>query len=165
LRYIILIISFVVLGQVSAGAQGKNGSVSGHFIVYSIQSITVTSLSGVIAFNTPNDYFNGVIANNYANIKIKSNTNWIVSFSAQSTYFTALSKNASTDMPAGVMAIRINGHSGFKTLSTQSQKLRNGPKGSGTDKHDFNIDVNFNPGFEYGGGLYSMGIVYTLTKQ
>ncbi len=158
-----MIISFVLLAF-QTKAQ-KSGSVSGNFIVYSIQSITVTSLSGVIAFNTPNDYFNGVISNNNSNIKVKSNTNWLVSFSAQSTYFTGLSKNSSTDMPAGVMGIRINGHSSFKTLSTQSQKLRSGSKGSGTSSHDFNIDVNFNPGFEYSGGLYSIGIVYTLTKQ
>ncbi|MCB9046156.1 MAG: hypothetical protein H6550_08440 [Chitinophagales bacterium] len=164
MRYLLLTILLLAGSQTYIKAQ-TNGSVSGNFIVYSIQSITVTSLSGVISFSTPNDYFNGVVTNNYANIKVKSNTNWIVSFAAQSANFTPLSKSGSTDMPSGVMGIRINGHSNFKTLSTTSQQLRSGQKGSGTNKHDFNIDVSFNPGFGYNGGVYSMGIVYTLTKQ
>lgn len=164
MKYIVLIISFLFSCIVNTRAQ-NNGSVSGNFIVYSIQSITVTSLSGVITFATPNDYFNGVISNHNANIKVKSNNNWILSYSAQSTYFTALSKWASTDMPASVMGVRKNGQSNFMQLSTQSQKLASGNKGSGSNSHDFDVDISFNPGFKYSGGLYSIGIVYTLSKQ
>lgn len=160
---------WLLIGLLLAGLTGKGqnytGSVQGNFIVYSMQSITVTALGGVITFSSPNDYLNGVIANKYAHIKVKSNTNWLVSFAAQSTYFTGLSRNSSTDMPATVLSIRKNGHTNFKTLSTQGQKLESGGKGSDGDKHDFDIDVNFNPGFSYSGGLYSIGIVYTLTRQ
>lgn len=162
MKYIILVILCIVSSCIQTGAQTYSGSASGNFIVYSMQSLTITNTGGVISFSTPNDYFNGVISNKYANIEVKSNKNWILSFAAQSTYFTALSKGASTDMPAGVMGIRVNGHSSFKTLSTQSQTLKDGSKGSG---HDFDIDVNFNPGFKYSGGLYNIGIVYTLSKQ
>lgn len=163
MRYILIIILF--LAGISGRAQSYTGSVQGNFIVYSMQSLTVTALGGVISFVSPNDYLNGVAANKYVNIRIKSNTNWIVSFAAQSTYFTGLSRNASTDMPATVLGIRKNGHNSYKTLSTQSQRLESGSKGSSGDKHDFDIDVNFNPGFGYSGGVYSIGIVYTLTKQ
>lgn len=165
MRLLITLIAFVAISITKANAQGFTGSVQGSFIVYSTQSITVTALGGVISFDSPNDYFNGVVANKYANIQIKSNTNWIISFSAQSTYFTGLSKGASTDMPSTVMGIRKNGHSTFKTLTTQSQQLESGSKGSKGSKHDFDIDVNFSPGFKYSGGLYSIGVVYTLTKQ
>lgn len=164
MKYIVLFISFLI-GSIANTRAQNNGSVSGNFIVYSIQSITVTSLSGVITFASPNDYFNGVVSNHNANINIKSNNSWILSFNAQSTYFTGLSKWSSTDMPANVMGIRQNGSSNFKQLSTQSQKLASGNKGSGSNKHDFDIDISFNPGFEYSGGLYSIGIVYTLSKQ
>lgn len=163
MRYL-LCIAFLLTG-ISGRAQSYTGSVQGNFIVYSMQSITVTALGGVISFDGPNDYMNGVTANKYANIKIKSNANWIVSFAAQSTYFTALSRNASTDMPATVLGVRKNGYTNFKSLSTQSQKLESGSRGSSGNKHDFDIDVNFNPGFGYSGGVYSIGIVYTLTKQ
>ena len=149
----------------SSSAQSFTGAVQGNFIVYSMQSLTVTSLSGVIAFNTPNDYFNGVVANHYANIKVKSNTNWLISFSANNTYFTALSKGASTDMPSDVIGVRVNGKSNFTPLTTQAQKLTQGPRGNGGNKQDFDIDVNFHPGFKYSGGLYSIGVIYTLTRQ
>ena len=165
MRHLIIIFALLVISATRAQAQGLTGSVQGNFIVYSTQSITVTAMGGVISFASPNDYFNGVVSNRYANLKIKSNTSWLVSFSSQSTYFTALSKGASTDMPSTVMGIRKNGHTTFKTLTTQSQRLESGSRGSNGSKHDFDIDVDFNPGFRYSGGLYSIGIVYTLTKQ
>lgn len=158
---------FILLLFVAHGGQAQTytSSVQGNFIVYSIQSLTVNTNAGMIAVNTPNDYFNGVVSNNYANLSVKSNANWLVSFAAQSVYFTALSKGASTDMPAGVIGIRMNGQANFKTLSTQSQSLTSGARGSNTNKHDFDVDVNFNPGFKYSGGLYSIGVMYTLTRQ
>ncbi len=165
MRHLMIIFVLLVFFATGAKAQGLTGSVQGNFIVYSTQSITVTAMGGVISFASPNDYLNGVVSNRYANLKIKSNTSWLVSFSAQSTYFTALSKGASTDMPSTVMGIRKNGHTTFKTLTTQSQRLESGSRGSSGSKHDFDIDVDFSPGFRYSGGLYSIGIVYTLTKQ
>lgn len=165
MRLCIVILLVLCLYAGRASGQGFTGSVQGNFIVYSSQSITVTALGGVITLSSPNDYLNGVAANKYANIRIKSNTNWLVSFAAQSTYFTGLSRNSSTDMPATVLGVRKNGHTSFKALSTQAQKLESGSKGGSGEKHDFDIDVNFDPGFKYSGGLYSIGIVYTLTKQ
>lgn len=154
----------MMMYSVAAGAQ-NTATTQGNFIVYSIHSISITNNSGIISFNTPNDYFNGVIANNYANIRVKCNSSWVLSFSAQSTYFNPLTKGGSTDMPASVIGIRKSGQSNFKPLSTQGQTLVTGSKGGGTGNHDFDIDVNFNPGFKYSGGLYSIGIMYTLTKQ
>lgn len=165
MKYLVSAILLMVVSSTVLRAQSYSGSASGNFIVYSIQSLTVTNLSGLISFDTPNDYFNGVVANNYANIKVKSNANWLVSFAANNTYFTPLSKGASSDMPATVVGIRLHEQSSFKTLSTQSQKLTDGSRGSSGNRYDFDIDVNFNPGFQYSGGLYSIGVVYTLTKQ
>lgn len=164
MRYIFYIV-LSILCFTKSNAQSYNGSASGNFIVYSVQSITITNLSGVISFSTPNDYFNGVVVKKYSNIKVKSNANWLVSFAANSTYFTPLSKGASADMPASVVGVRLHDQNTFKTLSTQSQKLTDGSKGSNGSKHNFDIDVSFNPGFKYNGGLYSIGVVYTLTKQ
>lgn len=133
--------------------------------VYSIQSLEIKKLSGVISFSSPNDFFNGVTVANYANIKVRSNENWILSFAAQSTYFSPLSQTASSDMPCSVLSIKVNGHNNFKKLKTNSKKLRQGNRGSNTPRHDFNIDVHMDPGFEYNGGLYSISVMYTLTKQ
>lgn len=165
MRYLVATILLMIGNYTYVNAQSYSGSAAGNFIVYSIQSLSITNLSGVISFNSPNDYFNGVVANKYANFKIKSNANWQISFAANNSYFTALSKGASDNMPASVIGIRQNGSSSFKTLSTQSQKLTDGNRGANSAKHDFDIDVSFNPGFAYSGGLYSIGVVYTLTKQ
>lgn len=165
MRNWVLIFILMLHYSLEGRAQSYSGQVSGNFIVYSIQSITITPLGGVIGLNTPNDFVNGVVANHYANVKIKSNANWIVSFSAQSTYFTGLSKMTSTDMPASVMGIRKNGAGSFSALSTQAKKLSEGNRGSSGNNFDFDIDVSFNPGFNYNGGVYTIGVVYTLTKK
>ncbi len=163
-----LFFAFILLLMATGGgtfAQSYNGTAQGNFIVYSIQSLTITGMSGPISFDSPNDYFNGVIAERYANLSVKSSVNWQLSFAAQSTYFTPLSNGGSTDMPSTVVGIRQSGQATFKTLTTQSQWLTNGSRGSETAKHNFNIDVSFNPGFKYNGGLYSIGVMYTLTRQ
>lgn len=166
MKYLIFIIQLMFCCPKVGNAQMYSGQASGNFIVYSIQSLTITPLGGVVGLNTPNDYFNGVTSNHYANLKVKSNANWIVSFSSQSTNFTGMSNRSSTDMPASVMGVRLNGsNKQFIPLSTQSQQLTQGNKGSSGNKHDFDIDVNFNPGFDYSGGLYGISIIYTLTKQ
>lgn len=162
-RFVLFIALLVLFAR--AGAQTDEGTVTGSFTVYTVQSLTITELSGLVSFTTPNDYFNGITINRHTNIKLKSNTNWILSFAANSSYFTPLSKGSSTDMPASVMGVRVNGQSNFKTLTTQSQKLTDGSKGSSGSKYDFDVDVFFNPGFRYSGGLYSIGVVYTLSKQ
>lgn len=156
----------ILLSGVSgAYAQQYSGAASGNFLVYTMQSLTITTKGGVISFNTPNDYFNGVVSEHYANIKVKSNANWILSFHANNKFFTPLSRNASTDMPSEVMGIRVNGRSNFKPLRTNSRNLMQGNRGSTSNRHDFDIDVQFNPGFDYSGGVYSIGVVYTLTKK
>lgn len=155
----------LILSYCGASAQSYSGSVNGNFIVYGMQSLTINNKGGVIGFYTPNDYFNGVVSERYANIQVKSNTSWIISFESQSTYFTPLTKGASADMPASVMGVRKNGHRSFRQLTTKSRRLARGNRGSNTSKHDFDIDISFEPGFKYSGGLYSISILYTLSKE
>lgn len=163
-RYIITI-SLLLISCTLAVAQGKSGNMTGTVQVYSIQSLEINKLSGVISLSAPNDFFNGITVPNYANIKVKSNENWVLSYASMSTYFSPLSQNASTDMPCSVLSIKVNGHKNFKELKTSSTKLRQGNRGSKGSKNDFNIDVHLDPGFEYNGGMYSISVRYTLTKQ
>lgn len=164
MRSISLVISFILLFA-SAFGQGKSGTAPGRVMVYSIQSLQITKLNGVVSFNSPNDYFNGISITNYANVKVKSNENWLLSFNAQSQYFTPLTQGGSSDMPCTILGLKINGRNNFKTLRTNSKKLRQGNRGSTGNKCDFNIDMHFDPGFGFSGGLYSISILYTLTKQ
>ena len=162
---ICITISLILLSTQLLLAQGKTGNMSGIARVYSVQSLQITRLSGVISFDSPNDLFNGVTVPNYANIKVKSNENWILSFASMSKYFSPLTRGASTDMPCSVLSLKVNGRRNFKKLKTNTKKLQQGNRGSTSSRHDFNIDVQLDPGFGYNGGLYSISIMYTLTKQ
>lgn len=162
----LFIVAFFFVFNITAFAQSAyQGSVSGNIIVYSIQSLNITQTGGNITFSNVNDYFNGVTQNNYFNIKVKSNENWLLNYQSQSTYFSPLNNGASTDMPCTVLGIRKSDSKSFKQLTTSSKKLTQGNRGGSGDSHDFNVDVNLNPGFGYSGGLYSISILFTLTRQ
>lgn len=150
----------------NAHGQSFTGTVSGTTTIYSVVNLTITNLSGVVSFNTPDDMNNGIIVNNAATLAVKSNVSWTLSVSAQSTYFTAMTQGASSTMPASVLGIRRNGTSTFLSMSTASQTLKTGSRGNAaTTGNTFDIDTEFDPGFNYPGGSYNIGVVYTLTQQ
>ena len=102
----------------------------GTIIVSSIMSITVTNLTGTTNFTTSNDYANGKTISNYAAVAIKSNVLWVLSISSQSANFSPQSTGASTNMPASILGMRVNGTSSFLTMSTSSQTLKTGGRGN-----------------------------------
>lgn len=165
MKKLVLIILFSLLGW-KAEAQSFNSSTSGNFDIYSVLSLTFTNLTGVVSFNTPNDYFNGITVNNSATIAVKSNVSWQVSVATQSSTFTPMSMGASTDMPSSILAIRRNGNTTFTPMTTNSQTLKTGNRGPATTSgNTFDIDTRIDPGFSYSGGNYNIGVVYTLTQQ
>lgn len=162
----LLFIFLILVGGFRTYAQSFSSSTSGNFDIYSILSLTFTNLTGVIAFNTPNDYFNGITVNNAATIAVKSNVSWQVSIATQSATFTAMSNGASTDMPSTILGVRRNGNTTFLPLSMSNQTLKTGSRGpSTTSGNTFDIDSRIDPGFSYSGGNYNIGIVFTLTQQ
>lgn len=164
MRYLLLII--LPLLSLAANAQSYTGYTSGNFDVYDIQAINITNLSGATTFSKPGDYFSGITIDNYCKITVRSNNNWQVGISTQSAYFTPLTSGGSTNMPANIVSVRRNGYSNFTALSTNPWTLKTGSRG-GSDKagNEFNIDMHMAPGFGYNGGVYSIGVVYTLTRQ
>jgi len=165
LRYIITIF---ILFLFATGAEGQTwtNTVSGTITVSTVLSITLSNQAAAPSFSTSSDYTNGKTTLNYTQVAIKSNVNWIVSVKAQSTYFTPQTQGGSTDMPATVLGFRLNGNVSFTTLTTTSQTLKTGNKGNAAvTGNTYNVDMKFNPGFNYNGGLYSIGMVYTVSQQ
>lgn len=163
---ILLFILALFLGSAAYGQYSFNDNAVGNITVTSIMSITITNLSGTVTFANANDYSSGQSINNYAQIAIKSNVNWSVSFSAQSANFTPMSSGASNNMPSSILSLRRNGTSTFSTLATSSKSLKTGNRGDAAKSgNTFNVDMKFDPGFGYAGGVYNIGILYTLTQQ
>lgn len=159
-------ILLLCLSLQSIAQRGYTGGASGSFDVYDIQSITITSLKGIVTFNDPSDYFGGQTINNYAKVTVKSNNNWQVSVSTNSSKFTPLTSGGSNNMPSRILQIRVNGKSNFKKMNMKSKTLKTGNRGGANKSgNEFDIDMKFDPGYEYNGGLYDIGLIYTLTRQ
>lgn len=131
-----------------------------------MQSLTLTGGSVIPSFQSLDDFANGVTVDDYLSVAVKSNVSWTVSVMAQNAHFSPMTQNGSTDMPASVLSIRSNNYSSYTALSTNAQTLKTGNKGSSNNPgNSFDIDIRYNPGFSYKGGIYTLGLVYTLSQQ
>jgi hypothetical protein len=142
-----------------------NGYASGNINITSVQNITFTANATTTYFNTIADYQSGKISTNYGTIAIKSNVPWHLSVSAQTATFTPTT-GGSTNMPASVLSFKLSTGSTYVSLSTSSQTLKTGNRGTTTTSgNTFNIDQKFTPGFGYKGGIYTLAVMYTLAQQ
>ncbi len=138
----------------------------GYFMIYSVMDVSVSN-GATITFNNLDDYAEGKTMNYYAACSVKSNNLWLVSVKANANYFTAGS-GGSTDMPPSILSIRRSGTSTFYPLSASAAvNLTTGNRSGSTPPYYsiFNIDLFANPGYNYNGGSYSIGLVYTVTAQ
>ncbi len=127
-------------------------------------NISISSGS-VTTINTTSQYNSGVTISNYATVSIKSNLPWTATYKSNAANFTALSGGTGT-MPCSIVGFRLNGSGSFKTLSTTSQTITSGSAGNtSTSGNTFNIDLNYNPGFSYPGGIYSLSVIFTITAS
>ena len=166
MRRIIWILFFLFPGIEALAQYSYSASTSGNINIYSIQSLTLTGGSVIPSFSSLNDYANGITVNDYLSVAIKSNVSWTLSVNAQNTYFSPMSQGGSTNMPSTVLSIKTSSSSNYFNITTTSQTLKTGNKGNTTSSgNSFDIDIKYNPGFSYKGGIYTLGLIYTLTQQ
>ena len=128
-----------------------------------VLSVTNSSTSATLS-NA--QYSSGYTASNFNTISIKSNNNWALSVSSSTPFFSASGTYSSSNMPASVIGVAKSGQSSFVQLSSTAQQLASGNRGNTTASgNSFNMDFKANPGYNYGPGIYSLTIVYTLAAQ
>lgn len=134
--------------------------------IQAVMELSITNSTSNITFSTPDQYAAEYVITNFNTIKIKSNQSWNLSLSSTSSVFSASGTFASSNMPASICKIGITGQTSSLTLSTTAQLLSSGSRGSAAASgNTFDITLKVNPGYNYGGGIYSIGIVYTLTAR
>lgn len=128
-------------------------------------ALSVTSNSSpVITFNN-SQYSNGYTVSGFNTFNIKSNVPWRLSVASATPYFGASGTGASSNMPASVISVAKSGQS-FVSLTTTPQTLATGNRGSAAKPgNSFNMDFQANPGYNFGPGIYTLTLLYTLTAQ
>jgi hypothetical protein len=162
----LLLYIVVLLAGTRCYAQSFTAANTGTIGVTSVLNVSLTNLTPSASFNTLNTYLTGLQLNNFCGVAVKGNVNWQLSISAQNQYFTPMSVGATATMPVSIVSFRQSGTMDFYTLSTNSQLLKTGSKGStATIGNTFDVDMKFNPGLNYAGGIYTAGVLYTVTQQ
>ena len=148
------------------GQPSFNGTISPAISIQSVMALSITNNASPALTFTNTQYSNGYTISNFNTFDIKSNQPWKLSVSAATASFSASGTNASSDMPASVIGVVKSGQSPYVQLTTTDQVLATGNRGNtSTAGNSFNMDFNANPGYNYGPGIYSLTIVYTLTAQ
>lgn len=164
MRTILILLFFITANNIYAQTYTANGN--GTISVDAIMSIALTTNSSSTTFSDADDYANGIVTANSVSIAVKSNVLWTINISTQGSVFTPLSTGASSNVPASILGVRVNGTSNFLTMSMTSQTLKNGSRGDpSTSGNTFSVDRRLSPGYSYNGGLYSIALLFTLTQQ
>jgi hypothetical protein len=136
---------------------------------------TATGAAVNLAFNTVNDYANGVTSA-AQDLKVRSNKNFAVTVKANATNFTY--SGTTTPAPvmpvSGVLGLKVSANgtggtiaspfssSAYSGLTSANQNLiSNGTNGG---SQTFSVMYQATPGFSYPAGTYTTDVVYTATQ-
>lgn len=142
----------------------NQNSVMGNITIPQLQSLEVkVNNTPTIYFENSNDLSNGKEIKDFYVITVKSNTPWVLTFNANSSNFTNVSNSALDNMPSNVIFIKRSEENNYKLLPTLPQTLLSNDNDNIANEYRF--DVKINPSWQYSGGLYNVGIIFTLTNE
>ena len=169
-------ITVAVKAQVASTAtQTVNLNLSNAIELTFTGSGTATGAAVNLAFNTVNDYANGVSSSNQE-LKVRSNKKFGVTVKTNNANFsyTGTTTPAPVMPVSGVLDLRVpaNGTGGtiaspfsataYADLSATAQNLLSNCNNGGNQT--FSIQYNATPGFAYPAGTYTVDVVYTATQ-
>jgi len=134
---------------------------------------TATGAAVNLAFNTVNDYANGV-QSSAQELKVRSNKKFGVTVKTNNTNFsyTGTTTPAPVMPVANVLGLKVSANgtggtiagtfAGFTSLSgTAANLISNGNNGG---NQTFSVMYEATPGFTYPAGTYTVDVVYTATQ-
>jgi len=136
-------------------------------------SSTATGAAVNLAFNTVNDYANGV-QSSAQELKVRSNKKFGVTVKTNNTNFsyTGTTTPAPVMPVSGVLGLKVSANGTGGTIagtfaaytslsSTVANLISNGNNGG---NQTFSVMYNATPGFAYPAGTYTVDVVYTATQ-
>lgn len=145
-------------------AQSFHGTLNSSMNITGVLHLSLTNNSSTNINLNAGTLSSGYIQNGFSSIKVKSNEPWMLTVQAGSNYFSASGTYASPDMPASVLT--LSSPQKQVILSSTAQTLAEGNRGNtGIPGNSFNLNLKADPGYNYGPGIYSINLVYTLTSR
>lgn len=162
---ITLLILIAFFGSFFTGrTQSFHGVMNGSLNVASVIELSVIPNVGSNVTIDGTNINSGITNNNLSTIRVKTNQSWILSVRATSPFFTASGIYASSNMPVSVL--NIIAPSGQLTLSSTNQQIALGGRGNfDATGNTLQLGLKASPGYNYGPGIYTTNLVYTLTSQ
>lgn len=166
-RSTIHICLLLIAGCIFNNCQGQysfNSTINATVTIPAVLSWNINyNNTSAINFANASQYVNGITLPDYTTIQVKGNTLWMVNVASATPYFSASGTGASANMPASILGFSVDNIPTTYWLSAAAQKIKTGgPSATGTT---FDLNLTAAPGYNYGPGIYSIVINYTLTAQ
>ena len=179
----VIAIAAILTSAIAANAQTVNSSATQTLNLSLANAIEITftgsgtATGGAVslAFNTVNDYANGVTSA-AQELKVRSNKTFTVAVKANSANFSyAGSTTPAPTMPvSGVLGLKVTANGTGGTIATpfsasayngltntNANLISNGVNGG---NQTFSVMYQATPGFSYPAGTYSADVAYTATQ-
>ena len=159
---IILIIALLNCKAQQSVILNIQNKVSGSVTIPALQNLNVSTQTSSLNFSDPGDFANGKEIAAFYTLNVNSNVPWVLTAKTETDNFNNLSVNGN-NMPAGIISIKNSTDNNYVALSQTEKNFIV----SSNDKivNDYKIDLKINPSWQYGGGLYNINIIFTLTPQ
>lgn len=135
--------------------------------VQSVLNFDITNaVSSTVNFTSTSQFSDGIFIPKFASVQIKSNMPWAFSVATATPLFIPSGPYSSPNMPSQVLGLRLSTQSQYQQLTTTSKTLTTGSRGNGSvTGNTFDLSLSADPKYEYGPGIYTITINYTLTAQ
>jgi hypothetical protein len=143
------------------------GTITPLVTVQTVLSLELThNVSGTMDFNSTPQYSDGISIPNFITVKIKSNKTWAFGVATTTANFNASGLYSSPNMPSQVLSMRQSSQTQDHSLSTTTKIIATGGAGNAAKSgNTFDVNMKANPKYDYGPGIYTITINYTLTAQ
>lgn len=160
-----ILLYMILLLPVHTLAQSFNGNITVPVNIGTVMVLSVTNNASSVITLDNTQYANGYTRAGFNSFAIKSNVPWRLSVASATPFFAASGTYASSNMPASVIGVAKTGQP-FVQLTTTPQLLASGNRGNSSKTgNSFNMDFRATPGYDYGPGIYTLTLLYTLTAQ
>ena len=158
--FTLICVGFV--GIAFAQTPTTTANVTARLVLNEVYNIEITEGEDIqFAFNSKEDYDNGIELKDASKLTLAANSSWQVSIDTNGKeYFAASEEENNETLPVSVLSIKPNSASEYVGLSTQSQVIfQSNVRGN---NQELSLDYKASPAWDTPRDAYTLEIRYTI---
>jgi len=162
IKSLITLICVCIIGGSFAQSPATTANVTARLILNEVYNIEISEGEDIqFAFNTKEDYDNGIELKDASKLTLAANSSWQVSIDTDGKeYFTASEEENNGTLPVSALAIKPSTSSDYVNLGTESQVIfQSNTRGN---NQELSLDYKASPAWDTPRDAYVIEIRYTI---